>query len=104
ISHIQGSDVVASMVVFEDGIARKSEYRRFAIREGAEGGDVGSIAEVTRRRFARFQAETAEQADAEAPSDGPPGIDPNTGRPRKFAYPPNLYLVDGGAPQVAAAS
>jgi excinuclease ABC subunit C len=105
ISHIQGSDVVASMVVFEDGVARKSEYRRFAIREGADGGDVGSIAEVTRRRFARFQAETAEQEDAEAaPEDGPPGIDPKTGRPRKFAYPPNLYLVDGGAPQVAAAS
>jgi excinuclease ABC subunit C len=105
ISHIQGSDVVASMVVFEDGIARKSEYRRFAIREGADGGDVGSIAEVTRRRFTRFQAETAEQEDAEAEAnDGPPGIDPRTGRPRKFAYPPNLYLVDGGAPQVAAAS
>ena len=104
ISHIQGSDVVASMVVFEDGIARKSEYRRFAIREGAEGGDVGSIAEVTRRRFARFQAETAEHEDVEAANDGPPGIDPNTGRPRRFAYPPNLYLVDGGAPQVAAAS
>jgi excinuclease ABC subunit C len=105
ISHIQGSDVVASMVVFEDGVARKSEYRRFAIREGADGGDVGSIAEVTRRRFTRFQAETAEQEDAEAEAnDGPPGIDPRTGRPRKFAYPPNLYLVDGGAPQVAAAS
>jgi excinuclease ABC subunit C len=103
ISHIQGSDVVASMVVFEDGVARKSEYRRFAIREGADGGDVGSIAEVTRRRFARFQAETATEQDAH-PDDGPPGIDPNTGRPRRFAYPPNLYLVDGGAPQVAAAS
>ncbi len=105
ISHIQGSDVVASMVVFEDGIARKSEYRRFTVREGADGGDVGSIAEVTRRRFARFQAETAEAEDVEAPNeDGLPGIDPKTGRPRKFAYPPNLYLVDGGAPQVAAAS
>jgi excinuclease ABC subunit C len=108
ISHIQGSDVVASMVVFEDGIARKSEYRRFAIREGADGGDVGSIAEVTRRRFTRFQAETAQAEISEEgnahPDDGTPGIDPNTGRPRKFAYPPNLYLVDGGAPQVAAAS
>jgi excinuclease ABC subunit C len=111
ISHIQGSDVVASMVVFEDGVARKSEYRRFAIREGAEGGDVGSIAEVTRRRFSRFQAETATEGNAEnpengdtAPGEGPPGIDPQTGRPRRFAYPPNLYLVDGGAPQVAAAS
>ncbi|HEY4022208.1 MAG TPA: excinuclease ABC subunit UvrC [Pseudonocardiaceae bacterium] len=102
ISHIQGSDVVASMVVFEDGIARKSEYRRFAIREGADGGDVGSIAEVTRRRFARFQAETAQEEDSHP--DELPGIDPQTGRPRKFAYPLNLYLVDGGAPQVAAAS
>jgi excinuclease ABC subunit C len=104
ISHIQGSDVVASMVVFEDGVARKSEYRRFAIREGADGGDVGSIAEVTRRRFSRFQAETAAEEGQEAAADGPPGIDPQTGRPRRFAYPPNLYLVDGGAPQVAAAS
>jgi excinuclease ABC subunit C len=95
VSHVQGTDVVASLVVFEDGVARKSEYRRFAIREGAEGGDVGSIAEVTRRRFARYQAETV--ADRQ-------GIDPETGRPRKFAYPPNLFVVDGGAPQVAAAS
>ncbi len=68
VSHVQGSDVVASLVVFEDGIARKSEYRRFAIREGAEGGDVGSIAEVTRRRFARYQHETQPESISE--SDG----------------------------------
>jgi excinuclease ABC subunit C len=98
VSHVQGSDVVASLVVFEDGIARKSEYRRFAIREGADGGDVGSIAEVTRRRFARYQQETRHD-DGERG-----GIDPTTGRPRKFAYPPNLYVVDGGQPQVEAAS
>jgi excinuclease ABC subunit C len=98
VSHVQGSDVVASLVVFEDGIARKSEYRRFAIREGAQGGDVGSIAEVTRRRFARYQQETA-HGDGERG-----GIDPTTGKPRRFAYPPNLYVVDGGAPQVEAAS
>jgi excinuclease ABC subunit C len=113
VSHVQGSDVVASLVVFEDGIARKSEYRRFAIREGSEGGDVGSIAEVTRRRFVRYQNETAAEtaADVDDTPDSqdvvegtPPGIDPRTGRPRKFAYPPNLYVVDGGAPQVAAAS
>jgi excinuclease ABC subunit C len=108
VSHVQGSDVVASLVVFEDGLARKSEYRRFAIREGAQGGDVGSIAEVTRRRFARYQQETAEDTAAEAPPE--PGstvrtaIDPTTGRPRRFAYPPNLYVVDGGAPQVEAAA
>ena len=105
VSHVQGSDVVASLVVFEDGLARKSEYRRFAIREGADGGDVGSIAEVTRRRFLRYQQETANLPDGAA--DDPNvrgGIDPTTGKPRKFAYPPNLYVVDGGAPQVEAAS
>ena len=198
VSHVQGSDVVASLVVFEDGMARKGEYRRFAIREGAEGGDVGSIAEVVRRRFARYlkesgptpagvqadataeadaaaaqqveeqieQAARADQADqdaqaaedaedaedAEAALSGeaaPPGeaalsgagssgqngsasgqdrpgepagaeqsgdggsgaqpeenphIDPETGRPRKFAYPPHLLVVDGGAPQANAAA
>jgi excinuclease ABC subunit C len=114
VSHVQGTDVVASLVVFEDGLARKSEYRRFEIRDGAEGGDVASIAEVTRRRFRRYLAETQTEA-AEAgtgvssgtdagnqPVRG--GIDPTTGRPRKFAYPPNLFVVDGAGPQVAAAS
>jgi excinuclease ABC subunit C len=99
VSHVQGTDVVASLVVFEDGLSRKSEYRRFAIRAGAEGGDVGSIAEVVRRRFARYQAEAALPSDPDRP-----GIDPETGRPRKFAYPPNLLVVDGGAPQVAVAA
>ena len=96
VSHVQGTDVVASLVVFEDGLARKSDYRRFAIRDGAHQGDVGSIAEVVRRRFYRYQKETAEGVT--------PGVDPETGKPRKFAYPPNLLLVDGGAPQVAAAA
>ncbi|MEV6610210.1 excinuclease ABC subunit UvrC [Kutzneria sp. NPDC051319] len=99
VSHVQGTDVVASLVVFEDGLARKSEYRRFAIREGAEGGDVGSIAEVVRRRFARYQQEAAAPVDPDRP-----GIDPDTGKPRRFAYPPNLLVVDGGAPQVAVAA
>lgn len=118
ISHVQGHDVVASLVVFEDGLARKSEYRHFAIREAAGEGrsdDVASIAEVTRRRFYRLRRDREEAReldgepvpDADAPDDVPtsrPGIDPRTGRPRKFAYPPNLYVVDGGAPQVAAAA
>ncbi len=101
VSHVQGSDVVASLVVFEDGLARKSEYRRFAVRGGAEGGDVAAIAEVVRRRFARYQQETAN--GVLAPDPPRPGVDPETGRPRKFAYPPNLLLVDGGAPQATAA-
>lgn len=110
VSHVQGSDVVASLVVFEDGLAKKSEYRRFAIRGGAEGGDVAAIAQVVRRRFARYLRETADGpiVAGGGPAggiDGPrPGIDPLTGRPRRFAYPPNLLVVDGGAPQVAAAA
>ncbi|MCX2732431.1 excinuclease ABC subunit UvrC [Saccharopolyspora sp. NFXS83] len=125
VSHVQGSDVVASLVVFEDGVARKSEYRRFSVREGAEGGDVGSIDEVVRRRFARYLKEVgsdesesevdapnvaashgtgADQAETTGDGGTAPGIDPETGRPRKFAYPPNLLVIDGGAPQANAAA
>ncbi|MCX4091267.1 excinuclease ABC subunit UvrC [Nocardia sp. alder85J] len=108
ISHVQGTDVVASLVVFEDGLARKSEYRHYTIKEAAGGGrsdDVASIAEVTRRRFQRLRRDldTLEAESAEDPSVLP-GIDPKTGKPRKFSYPPNLYVVDGGAPQVNAAA
>jgi excinuclease ABC subunit C len=107
ISHVQGTNVVASMVVFEDGLPRKSEYRRFAMRQGA--GDTDWIAESVRRRFARYLDEqVAEGADADSQPSAEgepsrPGLDPTTGRPRKFSYPPNLLVVDGGAPQVAAA-
>jgi excinuclease ABC subunit C len=116
VSHLQESDVVASMVVFEDGLARKSEYRRFVLRGQAgqqhSGGDVASIYEVISRRFRRYVEERAETGEVEGATnlDGgtagpevPAGIDPETGRPRRFAYPPNLVVVDGGAPQVAAA-
>ncbi|WP_410872265.1 excinuclease ABC subunit UvrC [Nocardia sp. A7] len=111
ISHVQGTDVVASLVVFEDGLARKSDYRHYAIKEAAGDGrsdDVASIAEVTRRRFARLARDREQPVEIEPDEvDEPasrPGIDPTTGRPRRFAYPPNLYVVDGGAPQVAAAA
>jgi excinuclease ABC subunit C len=98
VSHLQGTDVVASLVVFEDGLARKSEYRRFSIR-GVDGvsDDTRSIAEVVTRRFRRLLEERPD------PDDPNPGIDPVTGRPRKFAYPPQLFVVDGGQPQVEAA-
>jgi excinuclease ABC subunit C len=187
VSQIQGTDVVASMVVFEDGLARKSEYRRFAVRGNPDGSgtdDLAAMSEVMRRRFARYRAEASSgvplgspagsptdilvdlppdsSADVPADSlvevpadslaglpadsladvpagvpgdgvagssaDGPadvgtgdgttgvgaedgdpepvthelPGIDPLTGRPRRFAYPPNLVVVDGGQPQVNA--
>jgi excinuclease ABC subunit C len=100
VSNLQGTEVVASMVVFEDGLARKSEYRRFIIR-GVDGqNDVAAISEVITRRFRRYLEERT--AGASEPEASP--LDPETGRPRKFAYPPNLVVVDGGAPQVAAAA
>src|SRR5215210_5133223 len=110
VSNLQGNDVVASMVVFEDGLVRKSEYRRFLIRGQAGQGDTASISEVITRRFRRYLDERSETGEAGADpvrDDDPIGvaaaIDPDTGRPRRFAYPPNLVVVDGGAPQVAAA-
>jgi excinuclease ABC subunit C len=107
ISQIQGTDVVASMVVFEDGLARKSEYRRFAITGATD--DVSAISEVLRRRFSRYKQALAESDGAVRADDQPgvadrPAIDPETGRPRKFAYPPQLVVVDGGQPQVNAAA
>ncbi|KOG33722.1 excinuclease ABC subunit UvrC [Streptomyces resistomycificus] len=108
ISHLQGDDVVASMVVFEDGLQRKSEYRRFQIK-GFEGqDDVRSMHEVITRRFRRYLAEkekTGEWADGETPdADGHGnGLTEEDGRPKRFAYPPQLVVVDGGQPQVAAA-
>ncbi|MFJ4696184.1 excinuclease ABC subunit UvrC [Streptomyces sp. NPDC088766] len=120
ISHLQGDDVVASMVVFEDGLARKSEYRRFQIK-GFEGqDDVRSMHEVITRRFRRYLADkerTGEWVDGDADAvagsaeipaaaaDGPVAgsLTEDDGRPKRFAYPPQLVVVDGGQPQVAAA-
>ncbi len=105
ISHLAGTDVVASLVVFEDGLPRKSEYRRFALREAATEGDVAAIAEVVRRRFARYLKETREDvSETEETAGTQQGLDPDTGRPRKFAYPPNLLVVDGAGPQATAAA
>jgi excinuclease ABC subunit C len=99
VSNLQGTHVVASMVVFEDGLARQSEYRRFAIR-GLDGtDDVAAIHEVITRRFRRFLEEQAATATAD-PDELPPG-DPEPRR--KFAYPPNLLVIDGGPAQVSAA-
>ena len=95
ISHVQGTNVVASMIVFEDGLAKKSDYRRFSVTHGTD--DTAAMAEVVRRRFARHLKEEADRRDDN-------GIAAEEGRPRRFAYPPNLLVVDGGAPQVAAAS
>jgi excinuclease ABC subunit C len=111
VSNLQGTHVVASMVVFEDGLARKSEYRRFSIK-GFEGSDdISAIREVITRRFRRYLAEREETGeldmlgDPEAREDQ--DISPErtlASTQRKFAYPPNLVVVDGGAGQVAAAA
>jgi excinuclease ABC subunit C len=95
VSHVQQTNVVASMVVFEDGLAKKSDYRRFSVTHGTD--DTAAMAEVVRRRFARHLKEEADRVDEQ-------GVAAEEGRPRRFAYPPNLLVVDGGAPQVAAAA
>ncbi|NMM23024.1 MAG: excinuclease ABC subunit UvrC [Phycicoccus sp.] len=127
VSHVQGTNVVASMVVFEDGLPRKAEYRRFIVR-GAVGqpgednpqmDDTAAMHEVLTRRFKRYLDDRSEASDIEGVADdraayesvrddgvgeqGPSRIDPDTGKPRRFAYPPNLVVVDGGLPQVNAA-
>ncbi|MFE5582432.1 excinuclease ABC subunit UvrC [Kitasatospora sp. NPDC056531] len=106
ISHLQGEDVVASMVVFEDGLARKSEYRRFQIK-GFEGqDDVRSMHEVISRRFRRYLQEREQTGEWAVPEEEPEagtGARDEEGRPKRFAYPPQLLVVDGGQPQVAAA-
>lgn len=109
ISHIQGTDVVASLVVFEDGLPRKSDYRRYRIKEAAGDGrsdDVGSIAEVTRRRFKRHHEDKRANPDEELEQSSfaeEKVIEESAEAGRRFAYPPQLFIVDGGAPQVAAA-
>ena len=88
VSQIHGSDVVAGMVVFEDGLPRKSEYRRFVVR-GERTDDLGAMREVLTRRLSRID-ESSEAVDTD-------------GKAKRFAYPPQLLVVDGGAPQVAVA-
>lgn len=114
ISHIQGTDVVASLVVFEDGVPKKSDYRRFKIREAAGDGhsnDVASIAEVTRRRFAavaegRNVIPDAAELDKAVFTDetaAKQAMQAEETKPQRFSYPPQLFIVDGGAAQVKAA-
>jgi excinuclease ABC subunit C len=87
-SHIQGTDYVGSMVVMEDALPKKSDYRRFKIRTVADSDDVHAMEEVLTRRL------TALLVERERPVEE---------RRRKFAYPPNLLLVDGGEPQLNVA-
>ena len=94
ISNISGTSVVASMVVFEDGLAKKSEYRRFAIDTATATDDTRAMHQVITRRMKRLLADRQVNHGEIAESGG---------KLSKFAYPPQLIVVDGGAPQVAAA-
>ena len=119
ISHTHGAHQVGSMVVFEDGAPRKSDYRRFTVhgRDGTGAvDDTAAMREVLTRRFKRLLAEQgagpeegAEPAETDGGTAGTASpaasgpIDPGTGRPRRFSYAPGLVVVDGGLPQVNAA-
>jgi len=120
ISTTQGTYQVGSMVVFEDGLPRKGEYRQFSVRGPAGDGardDTEAIHEVLTRRFRRYLKDRARDDaldgassgvdDGRAvPLEGPPGgeVGPERSTTTRFAYPPNLVVVDGGPPQVAAAA
>jgi excinuclease ABC subunit C len=102
ISNLQGNQVVGSMVVFEDGLPRKSEYRRFEVRSVDGQDDFASLREVLTRRLARLASES-EELQAEAAAAGSATDEPAEPGARKFAYPPSLIVVDGGRPQLGAA-
>ncbi|HEX2289060.1 MAG TPA: excinuclease ABC subunit C, partial [Pseudonocardiaceae bacterium] len=88
-SHIQGTDYVGSMVVMEDGLPKKSEYRRFKVKAVAGNDDYAAMEEVLTRRLTALLAERDQPLTSE--------------RPRKFSYPPQLLLVDGGKGQLSVA-
>ena len=105
ISTTQGTFQVGSMVVFEDGLPRTSEYRTFSVRgEDGDGArdDTAAIHEVLTRRFRRYLEDVRRAGEPDL-SSGEVAADVG-GRPARFAYPPQLVVVDGGAPQVAAAA
>ncbi|MEW1833416.1 excinuclease ABC subunit UvrC [Microbacterium sp. NPDC079995] len=99
ISHLGGTGVVASMVVFEDGLPRKDQYRSFSVAETTD--DTDSMYQVLMRRLAHIDRDEAEQEAIDPTADGE--VDATRKRPR-FAYRPQLLLVDGGQPQVQAAA
>lgn len=114
VSHLGGTNIVASMVVFEDGLPRKDEYRRFTIPESTD--DTDSLYRVLTRRLAYLSpaADAAVNAAADAAADaasdaaalagGEPVDESAATKRKKFRYRPNLLIVDGGQPQVAAAA
>ena len=119
VSHVQGTNVVASMVVVEDGLPKKSDYRKFSVTGPAAADDTAAMHDVLTRRFRHYLQDKSAQVDEAALAGAADGADPDptpdqardtaldttTPAPRaKFAYPPNLVVVDGGKPQVNAAA
>ena len=123
VSHVQGTNVVASMVVVEDGLPKKSDYRKFSITGAAATDDTAAMHDVLTRRFRHYLVDKtaqveASQLESQEPNPAAPAAEPadatvadasiadtTTPAPRaKFAYPPNLVVVDGGKPQVNAAA
>ena len=87
-SHLQGTDYVGSMVVFEDGLAKRSDYRRFKVKTVPGNDDYAAMEEVLTRRLTALKERRRRR---------------RTERPRRFAYRPNLLLVDGGKGQLGVA-
>lgn len=110
ISHVQGTNVVASMVVVEDGLPKKADYRKFSITGAAATDDTAAMHDVLTRRFRHYLQDKSAQLpkSGEVPNaaEQPPSSDDAalTGTKARFAYPPNLVVVDGGQPQVNAAA
>ncbi|HCB59282.1 MAG TPA: excinuclease ABC subunit C [Arthrobacter bacterium] len=114
VSHVQGTNVVASMVVVEDGLPKKSDYRKFSVTGAAAADDTAAMHDVLIRRFRHYLQDKSAQVEASALAGHQAALDAagdaavldtTTATPRaKFAYPPNLVVVDGGKPQVNAAA
>lgn len=101
-SHIQGTDYVGSMVVMEDGLAKKSDYRRFKVKTVGQNDDYAAMEEVLTRRFKALIAER-EQSAREQVVTAVDGDGTEYKKVKKFSYPPNLLLIDGGKGQLNVA-
>jgi excinuclease ABC subunit C len=97
-AHLQGTDYVGSMVVLEDGLPNKREYRRFKVKDVPGNDDYAAMEEVLTRRLTAYLNERDQPLDDELADDRD-----SRGRPKKFAYPPQLLVVDGGKGQLAVA-
>jgi excinuclease ABC subunit C len=105
-SHLQGTDYVGSMVVFEDGLPKKSDYRRFIVQSVPSNDDYRAMEEVLTRRLRNYLSETKKPLEATSDDGASPStiVDdigaPVRKRPSRFSYPPDLLLVDGGKGQL----